>query len=1705
MNLSAASWSTYSSFNINPDNAYFIYAKITDNAGNIIYINTDGIVVDSTKPVVSSTDNGKWFISDSQYVSVSLTDNLAGFDFTSSDVTYIINSGTAVNVTSSMMSEDVLSIPVSELSAGLNTITVNAKDKSSNAATAYTFSVYKDSTAVSVNISTDTESYDVSKTISITPTAGVSGITKVEIKLNDGEYVDITDSYESGYIATANGTYTVRVTNGAGETVESSPIVISTIDSVTPVLSVDTDGYTSGTWSDSNVTVTGNNSASNIGDVTYKYSTNGTDWTTMTDDSKTFGDGTNGTYYFKAVSASGLESEIITKTIKVDTSNPTGTINVDINAFTEFLSDITFNKFFKNSVDVTIDADDATSGIKTVEYIKTDSAKTLSELGLATWTSGDSFRISPDEKCIVYARITDNAGNSIIVSTNGFIVDGTAPVITSSDNNKWFTDNSQAVTVKVTDNLAGFDLSGSDITYKINSGSAVNVSNLTDDEFTVSVADLNEGSNTITVNAKDKASNSATEFVLTAKKDTSEGSVTISTDTSSYDNSKTITISATGITSGVKKAEIQKDDGTWVDITDDYNNNGKYVIDENGSYKVRVETNAGKVITSDSVAVTTIDTVTPVLTIDTGTYTSGTWSTSDVVIDVGNSSSNIGTTVYQYSTDNGNTWKNIENQSLTLSDGTNGTYQFRAVSAAGLVSTVVTKTIKVDTTAPTAKITVAADSWLEFISDITFNIFYNRTVGVNITSSDATSGIKTVEYIKTSTKKTLAELNASTDWTAKDSFNISPDEKCIVYARVTDNAGNSVIISTNGFIVDGTAPTVSSEADNTWVNSNSDTISISVADNLAGLDLSGSDVTYKINSGDTKNVNSLTSDAFTISASELSEGENTITVNAKDRASNAATEFTITVSKEATRGTVSITTDLTTFDSSKTIEITATGITSGVKKVEIQKDNGEWDDITDDYNNNGSYDIDENGKYTVRVTTDAGTILTSEPITVTTVDTTVPVLSIDTGTYVSDTWSVSDVTVDFGNTASNLGTVTYKYSTDNGTTWETVTGTSLTLTDGTNATYIFKAVSAAGLESETVTKTIKIDKTKPTGKITIETLWWKDFINTITFDHFFKDSVSVSISTDTDTSGIANVSYYVSASQMTLTAVKAIPSASWTTGTSFSRDPDDSFVVYVKLTDNAGNVNYISSDGIAFDVDDPVVTGAENGKTYYAKHNITVTDDTLNEVKVSKNGGTAASYTISNGTASVNNLANDNSTYVVTAKDKAGNEISISFTLKSVATFIDELDNDWADANNPTKNELDKAIDDIDDLLISENSNLTTAEKQALNEKKDELLGKYLDIVIETGGIVTIDNEMSSLTLDTNIVKTVLEKLFDNDDSEVFRSGGTVSVKLTISEINSDTPNETKASNDGNAVIKHIKITVVKTTTDAQSNVSNEDITVLDSPLNFNIDVSNYAKTDRLFYVYQDHLGVSSKTADLDSSGDSVGFSSKTFSVFTIAYTPDTDIAGTVKDSDGLPVEGAKVELVDKNGSTIANTTTDENGDYIFENIPDGDYDIKITAPDNKTKGTGSATVTENGEVTQSTADVTLTDYHTKSDISGKVTDKNGNPVSGATVSLKDEDGKTVATVTTDKNGDYIFKDIKDGKYTIEVTLPGSNKTMCRVISKFNKVITGSTDISFADYVEPSDTNAKTSDNAVIIIPIVSAAAAAFAIVIIIKRRKKKA
>ena len=209
---------------------------------------------------------------------------------------------------------------------------------------------------------------------------------------------------------------------------------------------------------------------------------------------------------------------------------------------------------------------------------------------------------------------------------------------------------------------------------------------------------------------------------------------------------------------------------------------------------------------------------------------------------------------------------------------------------------------------------------------------------------------------------------------------------------------------------------------------------------------------------------------------------------------------------------------------------------------------------------------------------------------------------------------------------------------------------------GGTATYTEKAkCTVCGGEYGELLK----DAGAPTGEISIGTNKWNSFWNTITFGLFFKKAEQVTITAQDNESGVASVSYYISDSGLTEDEVKALDS--WTAGntdkTTFNISPDQSCVVYARITDNQGNVKYISSDGMVFDGTSPSITGVMDGETYCTSQTVTVTDDNLESVTVNGKEQALSDGKFTLGAAS--------GAQTIEAADKAGNITTVTVTVNA--------------------------------------------------------------------------------------------------------------------------------------------------------------------------------------------------------------------------------------------------------------------------------------------------------------------------------------------------------------------------------------------------------------------------------------------------------
>lgn len=459
------------------------------------------------------------------------------------------------------------------------------------------------------------------------------------------------------------------------------------------------------------------------------------------------------------------------------------------------------------------------------------------------------------------------------------------------------------------------------------------------------------------------------------------------------------------------------------------------------------------------------------------------------------------------------------------------------------------------------------------------------------------------------------------------------------------------------------------------------------------------------------------------------------------------------------------------FKETTSVTLEATDITSGVDHFDVSfTGTPSRSDITVNKSDGAfTFNISPQfvGNFTVTATDMAGNESTATSFENMAVDDTAPTTPTVTAisnssTHTSGTWATSDIELTVSGSTADSGIAKYQYSINHGQTWVDMTTTestaatnmtpyhatkaALTISANQNITYEFRTVSNSGLFSDEQNFDVKLDTTAPDGDIKIGANSIKTFLNKITFGLFFKQNITVTITGTDATSGIAKVEYYKSSEILDPQDVEDLTSL-WSeyNGAITETTVDSSkFIYYVKITDSAGNVTYIASNGVTFDTTNPVITGITNAAVYYVDQAVAITDTNLDTITL--NGDPFAS-----GNEIAGNLA---ATYAITATDKAGNTTTVTVIMKPIAslsTSIDLLSQDNVMSSDKTA--IEAVRSNVQAVLLTTNNGASQAQIGTLNAiitkcnnlliKIQDIKDKIADVNTKTNGI-TVDNVKSS-------------------------------------------------------------------------------------------------------------------------------------------------------------------------------------------------------------------------------------------------------------------------------------------------------------------------------------------------------------------------
>ena len=929
--------------------------------------------------------------------------------------------------------------------------------------------------------------------------------------------------------------------------------------------------------------------------------------------------GTNFTFYVKDLE--GIIHEC-TVTYKLDKTSPTGKITLGTNVWNSFLNTITFGLFFKETKTVSITADSDLSGA-TVAYYKSETPIAAEDIAsVSGWVSGASFNINPNEKCFIYAKITDGAGNVTYLDTDGIVV---------------YTDSAQA-----DDSVAFIKISETDVTARV----ALNGNTIK--EITRNGAALTPG----------------TDY-------------TVSGDTITFKASYLKTLPA-----GVHTLIIG------------YNPLGETYEDAPGN---------------QAPSTTSID----------------------VIVLKANVMPQIVVTPSSQSRPN----------KVTLSviglEGATGTIQFIANN--GEIATV--------------PVGGTADFYAQgSVDTYEFVAVYSGDENYNSAISAAT----TFTFSKGSQNPlVIAPVSAKTygdsDFALSATGGSGTGEVTFTVTSGTD------VISINGSTVKilkaGTATVVATKAgDDDYNPITSDPVTITVEKaNPASVAISAS--TDKITYGD----------SFTFKASGGSGAGAYVwsIVNEKNISGESAPAGSIATIDPSTglvtaKGVGSFTVQVVRVGDENYHDSAAAAVEVAVEKrtLTIAANSGQFKylgaaDPVFAYGYSGAVG-GETPAFTGSLTREAGEGIGSYAIRLGSL-----VLA-DNDAFKAENYAINFVSADFeikyltvseravldtpngssgwfkDNAAVRLtAPAGFQISLD-GANWSG--SVVLDNTDGTDKTaeYYLKRTSDGAQTDKLLSDSYKVDNTAPTGKITLGTNVWNSFLNTITFGLFFKETQTIIITADSDLSGIASIEYYRSDK-----AVEQIENITeWTAyAGEISVAPNDaeSFVYYVKITDNAGNVTYLSTDGAVFDLTAPEIGGVVDGETYYTTQVITVDETNLKSLtvngeaymgEIARSSNAIFSVLSGNQQANVVTLPGDrDAAYVIVATDKAGNTTTVTVYMKAIQSLAAPIQG--LTTENVTENDA-AAIESVKNAVLAVKTDAATDEEKAKLQSIIDTCGELL-------------------------------------------------------------------------------------------------------------------------------------------------------------------------------------------------------------------------------------------------------------------------------------------------------------------------------------------------------------------------------------------
>lgn len=157
-------------------------------------------------------------------------------------------------------------------------------------------------------------------------------------------------------------------------------------------------------------------------------------------------------------------------------------------------------------------------------------------------------------------------------------------------------------------------------------------------------------------------------------------------------------------------------------------------------------------------------------------------------------------------------------------------------------------------------------------------------------------------------------------------------------------------------------------------------------------------------------------------------------------------------------------------------------------------------------------------------------------------------------------------------------------------------------------------------------------------------------------------------------------------------------------------------------------------------------------------------------------------------------------------------------------------------------------------------------------------------------------------------------------------------------------------------------------------------------------------------------------------------------STIEVRVRPLGSVVGTVENtSTESLLKGVRIQLQDRGGQILQETSTGDDGAFRFKSVGGGTYLVKMILPKGYLVQGDAEQLIEVQGTGEARADFLV---YRHGNVTGRVVTEEGAPLADAEVSLVDSTGAVLRTVRTDANGGYAFPDVPVDKYKVRVSLP---------------------------------------------------------------------